>query len=99
MEEIVILDYIRNLTFSAGPEQCDLIEAIDLLSDYLTEEMAEKLLPLFSVAPEEFKNSLAPKAAVKRKADWETALEVMCFLLFLLTILNCITFYNFWYSD
>mmetsp|Transcript_7135 Transcript_7135/g.10625 ORF Transcript_7135/g.10625 Transcript_7135/m.10625 type:complete len:307 (-) Transcript_7135:66-986(-) len=51
----------------------DIRTALSIVTDYLTDSMAARLLESFNVTEE----SIAPKpSSMKRKADWETALEV-----------------------
>lgn len=65
------------------PERCDLLEAIDILADYLNEQTSSKLLPLFSFSAEDL-SSARVATATKRKADWETALEVIILAIYCL---------------
>lgn len=55
----------------------DIVMALEVVSDYLTPAMAERLLKAYNMTPADLNTSKAAAAAnLKRKADWEQELEV-----------------------
>ena len=67
----------------------DTIEAVQVISDYLSVDMTAKLLTHLKLAEEDVFPSKGPQSAHhKRKADWEVELEVIK-LLWTPSCLNC----------
>lgn len=54
----------------------DIKSAMDVIFEYVSDDLAAKLMPEFGFTAEDFKSSKQSTTAVKRKADWEEALEI-----------------------
>jgi hypothetical protein len=74
---------MRRLTLIYFTDTQDIRDAVDVIFDYITDEIGNKLLPLFSLAVDEFNNPASLKLPLKRKADWENAMEV-CYSILLI---------------
>lgn len=57
------------------PDFCDVKSAVQVIADYLTDAMTEKLLKMFGLSTSDCFDSKSQ--SVKRKTDWEADLEVM----------------------
>lgn len=75
---VYILIIVLHFDVVDTPMKEDLVMALEVVSDYLTPAMAERLLKAYNMTPADLHNSKAAAAAnLKRKADWEQELEVL----------------------
>ena len=67
-----MLIFCSTITAVLGRE--DLLVAVEVICDYLSEELANTLLKSYGLTIADFNSKNTP---AKRKADWEVALEVL----------------------
>ena len=70
------MDYLfSSILLILDPETCDIKESLDILQDYISDKLCQNLIAGLPQGAELLAVTAATLPA-KRKADWETALEV-----------------------